>query len=152
MAVRGFFSDTRLVLGDPAGSYTAPAALPYVWTIVHLPAFDRRALVTFLIDTGADVTTLHPQDSLRLLSPSEFSGLTKPVALGGAGAGVNHYPLDATIVFMHDDQRLHSIDITAYVAEPTTLNMRYESLLGRDALDHFVMHFDQRARTVTLGT
>jgi hypothetical protein len=31
-------------------------------------------------------------------------------------------------------------------------NARFESLLGRDALDHFVMHFDQRAKTITLGT
>jgi hypothetical protein len=151
MAIRGFFSDTRLVLGGP-GSSPSPAALPYVWSTVHLPAYHRRALVAFLIDTGADVTTLHPQDGLRLLLPAEISRMPNPAAIGGAGAGIDHYPVGATIVFMHDDGRLHSIGLTAYVAQPTAQNMRYESLLGRDALEHFVMHYDQRARTVTLGT
>ena len=154
MAIRGFFNDAHIVLSRPTGSGgppPAPTAVPYVWAIVHLLKFSRRALVPFLIDTGADATTIHPQDSLRVCSESEIKALGNPTAFGGAGAGRNHYPADAVLVFIHDDGRLQAIRLTVYVAEPGPHNHMYESLLGRDALDHFVMTFDQKARTITFG-
>jgi hypothetical protein len=42
--------------------------------------------------------------------------------------------------------------LNIFVAEPSPANQWLDSLLGRDALDQFVMHFDQRARVLTLGT
>lgn len=145
MAIRGFFSATRL-----AGQ-AAPTALPYVVSLVLLPQLRRRALVTFLIDTGADVTILHPQDSLRLLRPEDIRALPNPAPMGGVGGGANSYPIQATIVLMHDDRRLHSVPLTIFLADPSPANQWLDSLLGRDALDHFIMHFDQRARILTLG-
>lgn len=148
MAVRGFFSDTRLTLGSPP----TEIAVPYVWCRVYLPNLDRRALVPFLIDTGADHTVLHPQDSLRLLGSDEIRASPDPIAFGGAGAGTPHHPLQAELVFLNEDQRsTFTVALTVFVAEPPH-NEEVESLLGRDALDSFVMHFDQRARTITLGT
>lgn len=120
MAIRGFFSDSHILLNLPPGSTAAPAltAAPYVWATVHLVKFNRRALVPFLLDTGADATTLHPQDSLRIATEAEIKALGSPSPFGGAGAGKNHYPAEAIIVFTHDDNRLEAIPLTIYVAEP----------------------------------
>lgn len=106
---------------------------------------------TFLIDTGADVTILHPQDSLRLLRPEEIRALPNPAPMSGVGGGANSYPIEATVVLMHDDRRLHSVPLTIFLADPSPANQWLDSLLGRDALDHFIMHFDQRGRVLTLG-
>jgi hypothetical protein len=153
LPIRGFFSDTHIDLHPPVGSPADPAftAVPYVWAFVYLPAFQRRVLVPFLLDTGADATILHPQDSLRVLGESEITGLGNATPFGGAGAGKDHYPAEALLVFMNDDGSLRQIRLTIYVAEPGTHNQRIESLLGRDALSHFLLAFDQGAKTFTLG-
>ena len=83
MAVRGFFSDTRLTLSQSE----SVTAVPYVRGLVYLPVLDRRAAVDFLIDTGADTSVLHPQDSLRLLTVDEIKALPNAVAFGGAVEG-----------------------------------------------------------------
>jgi hypothetical protein len=51
--------------------------------------------------------------------------------------------------FTDDGGAIHSFSLKLYLAEPPH-NQEFESLLGRDALAHFVMHFDQRGRTVSL--
>jgi len=147
VAVRGFFSDTRLVFGNPS-SITAE---PYLRVIVQLPAFGTVADVPFLVDTGADVTVLNPQDGLRLLPAAVWGSLTDPIRMGGAGAGLNHYPQPANVSFRHDDGHLEQIVSTVYVATPHQANMGLESLLGRDILGHFVMTFDQSGRALTLA-
>jgi hypothetical protein len=121
-----------------------------VSAIVYLPAFGARAAVTFLLDTGADVTVLHPQDSLRLLTASQIRGLSNPLSIGGAGAGQPHYPIEASLIFAHDDPRVTSVPRTIYIAEPSH-NVDVESLLGRDVLEEFIVYFDQRAQILTLG-
>lgn len=148
MPIRGFFSDTRLAR---LGGGQPPTAVPYVLATVYLPQFDRRATVTFLIDTGADVTILHPQDSLRLLVQHEILSLPNPQPIGGAGAGANHYPVDAVVQFLQDDGRLHAISLRVFVPDIAAHNVGLESLLGRDALEHFAVYFDRRAQVITLG-
>lgn len=71
--------------------------------------------------------------------------------MSGVGGGANSYPIEATVVLMHDDRRLHSVPLTIFLADPSPANQWLDSLLGRDALDHFIMHFDQRGRVLTLG-
>ena len=36
---------------------------PFVEGYLRLPRFDLTANITFLVDTGADVTCIHPRDS-----------------------------------------------------------------------------------------
>jgi len=125
--------------------------VPYVRAILHLPAFNRRIVIQFLIDTGADATTIHPQDSLRLLAPAEIKALGGAIPFGGAGAGKSHHPSESELIFMRTNGTLEAIALRVYIAEPGAHNMRLESLLGRDVLDRFVMMFDQNQRTVVLG-
>jgi len=147
MAVRGFFSETRLVFGNPPSI----TAVPYVRTFVALPQFGTFAEVTFLVDTGADMTVVNPQDGLRLVPPDGWARLTNPVGPGGAGAGLDHFPTQANVYFVHDDGRVEVIASTVYVASVGPANVQIESLLGRDILANFVMTFDQTGCNLTLG-
>jgi hypothetical protein len=147
MAIRGFFSETRLVFGNPASI----TAVPYVRTFVELSPFGTFAEVTFLVDTGADMTVLNPQDGLRLIPPDAWARLTNPIRPGGAGAGLDHFPLQANVYFVHDDGRVEVIASTVYVASAGPANVRLESLLGRDVLANFVVTFDQAGKNLTLA-
>lgn len=144
MAIHGFFSREHLALVPT----TAPTAVPYVRAAIQIPSLRRQVVASFLIDTGADTTVIHPQDSLRLFQPAEIRALPSPVGIDGAGAGKAHYPIEVNIVFLHHDNSLQAVPITAYVGDPSH-NMNFESLLGRDVLESFVMHFDQKAQSVT---
>lgn len=108
-------------------------------------------MVDFLVDTGADATVLHPQDSLRLLLAEEIQALPYPVPFGGAGAGVLHHPTMAILAFLDEDRGIRTVRLPIYVAEVSPSNVDLESLLGRDVLRHFPMYFDQRRGHLTLG-
>lgn len=153
MPIRGFFSDNYIHLNAPPGAppHQAHTAVPYVLAVVHLRVFNRRVLVPFLLDTGADATTLHPQDSLRIVSDVEIKALGSASPFGGAGQGKDHYPTDAVVIFAHEDNHLEAIPLTVYIAEPAAHNQYLPSLLGRDALAHFPLSYDQAGRSFTLG-
>ena len=69
----------------------------------------------------------------------------------GAGAGANHYPVDAQVQFLQDDGRLHAISLRVFVPDVAPHNVGLEPLLGRDALAPFAGYFDQRAQVITFG-
>ena len=54
---------------------------PYVTGDVIIPRLNVRGAVAFLVDTGADVTCIHPKDGAQLLIP--FTELNEPVYIGG---------------------------------------------------------------------
>lgn len=147
MAIRGFFSDTHLNTSpDPA----TPTSVPYVRAVITIPSTGKSVTASFLIDTGADMTVIHPQDGLRLFSAAEIIAIPNPIGVGGAGHGKLYYPIEAELSFLHDHGELQMVAITAYIAEATN-NVTIESLLGRDVLGSFIMAFDQAAETVTFG-
>ncbi|MEX2225703.1 MAG: retropepsin-like aspartic protease [Dehalococcoidia bacterium] len=102
-------------------------------------------VVSFLVDTGADMTVLHPQDSERLITTADQWQWIRgrpTLSVGGAGHGMPHYSVDASIFLMHVDKSVSYHDFKLYIAEPHAGNQINESLLGRDVLRHYVTSFD----------
>jgi hypothetical protein len=109
------------------------------------PSSSEASGVQFLVDSAADMTVLHPQDSLRLFpKPSDWAAIqSHPTrTVGGAGHGLPHRLVDALIVFTHEDDTMDSEPVTVWIAPPNDQNVQQESLLGRDVLASFVTRFD----------
>ena len=139
--IRGFFSPTHLGKADPAAT-----EVPLLDAFLYVPSIDAHVSLQFLVDTGADVTVLQAQDSLRLVqTESQWKVIRGHPAeeFGGAGAGRPYYGVPALVVLSHEDGRNDPQQIRIWIAEPGGLNQEHESLLGRDFLVHYNMHFAQ---------
>lgn len=139
--IRGFFSPTHLGKTDPAAT-----EVPLLDAFLYLPSIDAHVSLQFLVDTGADVSVLHARDSLRLIqSEPEWDVIRAYPAedFGGAGAGRPYYGVPALMVLSHEDGGSDAKQIRIWIAEPGGLNQEHESLLGRDVLAHYTLHFAQ---------
>ena len=56
---------TRKILGRFQRKQVGPST-PYIRALVEIPRLSKTAPVNFLVDTGADWTTLHPADAVTL--------------------------------------------------------------------------------------
>ena len=103
--------------------------------------------IRFLIDTGADVTVIHPTDAARLLR-GEFFALdflrdTRLVDASGIGGIAKRVVRDATLHLESTEGNHWRITLPILIAEPVprtspnTGNWQLPSLLGRDFLRHF---------------
>lgn len=71
MTIEGYFDSS----GEPA---------PYVEARVHLPRLGLSGTVDFLLDTGADATTLHPGDTGKI--PIDLNTLSQDsISVRGIG-------------------------------------------------------------------
>jgi len=112
-------------------------------------------IVDFVIDTGADRTTLQPVDArnvfdlpLELLenerawaSVTTVSGISQPATC---------YVVPARVVFQHVDGRTQDVALRLYVMKPTQHNRTLPSLLGWDVLRRFELRLNWNRLTVFL--
>ena len=121
---------------------------PFVEGYLRLPRFDLTTNITFLVDTGADVTCIHPRDGRPAGIP--FDLLRRGVTSQGVGGQATYFREPAVVEFVDGDARkIHGFETTVNVAKPgerpdDPINTIY-SLLGRDIIDRWHMVYDRAA-------
>ena len=113
--------------------------------------------VRFLIDTGADVSILGPDDSLAVLGSAAFAinFISDPRSLHimGIGGGARYVVRDAVLTFYSTEGERHALAMPILIAEPAPPRLaepgppQPPSVLGRDFLRHFHLELrcgDQR--------
>ena len=123
--------------GDTSGS-------PHLEGHLVIPHLGIATDVSFLVDTGADTTTLMPMDGDRLpglYESDKFKGLDD-ANLGGIGGSAPGKVVGAHL-FILDADYLHRFDIDLRVLVPTSDDHgEFPSLLGRDVLRRMKMVSD----------
>ncbi len=120
--------------------------LPVVEGFLTLPRFNVSTGITFLVDTGAYATCIHPRDSERVSLP--FDLLERPVPSDGVGGTATYFLEPATLEFIDGDAReIRRYEIDVRIARPApdprhSVN-RLHSLLGRDIIDRWRMLYDR---------
>ncbi len=120
---------------------------PRVRARLFVPRFGVSGRIDFLVDTGATVTTLHPDDGRRIGCP--FDELREPFALVGVG-GRSAYYREPALIVLAGSRGDYTFDITLMIAKPEPPSAsnprpvvnRLPSLLGRDVLNQVQMDYD----------
>ena len=112
---------------------------PYVEVRVTIPRLQVDEKVLFLLDTGADSTCIHPQDTESLGIP--ISELRNPVSSMGV-CGTSAYYREPALLGFSDgpDDRFYVVALL--VAEPNEISANLPSLLGRNIINHWSVDYD----------
>ena len=123
----------------------------------------RQRTVSFMIDTGAEVTILNADASLALLGSAtlgiDFTRDPRSLSVMGIGGGAHHVVREAVLTLHSTEGERHSIAMPILIAEPAPPRLAEPapplppSVLGRDFLRHF--HLELRCgnqRRATLET
>ena len=114
--------------------------------VLFCPRIHVNGYIDFLVDTGADVTTLHPRDAIVMSVPYELFYPGSPIF--GIGGVESTYEERAVIVF-DDGQYMRFYALHLSIAQPKPENLALPSLLGQDILRHWNMVHDKSKDRLT---
>jgi hypothetical protein len=123
------------------GRFGNTTGRPYLEGRLAIPRLGIAGNVSFLLDTGADRTSLMQLDGARLsIDYGKLANLTVATGLGGQS---NLFIEPAIVAFLDSGARLcvYSIDLLLHEPAPATATL--PSLLGRDILRHWIVVCDQ---------
>lgn len=140
--IRGYF---------PTGFHSLPA--PYVQAALYLPRLDLSGLVNFMIDTGADNTTLSLADVERIdLDYRRLRhGDLEPVE--GIAGQQFFYSEEAIVLLRDEDSKIYVFPIKVHIPKrgscrEASRQRRLPSVLGRDITNQCTMLVDFNKGTV----
>ena len=128
-------------IGDTSGS-------PYIEGQLFIPRLDVRSNISFLVDTGADSTTLLPSDTLKLGISYEDLRLNSHPSVGVGGLSHN-YVEEAVIAFTATATAAFYYKIRLEILGWDSALMSLPSLLGRDILKHWRMRYSPPTNRLT---
>jgi len=137
------------IRGSYRQGYAGGPGRPFVQVAVSLPRFNVVRQVDMLVDSGADITTLQPKDSLLLLEEAQFSQLSEQHKVQGIGGFTTFFREDAAIGLLLTGGRICWIPIVIDIAE---LNAPpgIPSILGNDVMQFGITHLDAINGTVII--
>ncbi len=123
------------------GRFGNTSGRPYVNGWLLLPRFKLWTNLSFLVDTGADVSALMPADALKI--GLDYQALVNPAVVGGIGGEADCFKEAALLAFDEPNRSLiHYYSITIMIPEFLPALMKTPSILGRDVLDRWRMSYD----------
>jgi hypothetical protein len=136
-------------------------ARPYIDAEIEIPILSERQTFSFLVDTGADKTTLNVKDAITAIKKEGYRKLKKfckELDTFGVGGKACYYNVDAKIIFMHEDGAIEGFNLELWIARPARKGsrklenqLRIPSLLGRDILCQFRMVMDYSNHELSLS-
>lgn len=123
------------------GRFGNTTGRPYVNGRLLLPRLNLSANLSFLVDTGADVSVLMPADGITM--GIDYQALANPKVVGGVGGNASGFQEPAVLAFYESNRsliQLYSVTILIFqVSQPL---MKTPSIVGRDVLDRWRMNYD----------
>ncbi len=114
--------------------------VPSVRARIILPSLGVEGDVTFLLDTGADVTLIMPKDAHRL-GIAHASLETSGGLVRGVGGASRLYRAEASLVFSdHTNSYVYQTELA--IVEPSEHAEALPSLLGRDILNRWLLRYE----------
>lgn len=126
------------------GRFGNTSGRPYIEGRLIILNLSIRADISFLVDTGSDVTCLHPIDGTRLnIDYGQLSGDAESIGT----SGLSHSFIEpALVVFSEPKRFLYTYNITLHIAPLDPEIMTLPSILGRDILDQWRMTYNPQKR------
>jgi len=117
------------------GRFGDTSGRPYIEGRLILPRLGVRGDISFLVDTGADGSVLHPADGV--LMGIEYSRLTNEESSLGIGGVSKSFAEPAVLAFSEPRRFIYVYNIQLSISPPRPEIMELPSLLGRDVLDRW---------------
>ena len=125
---------------------------PYVEAEVHILRLGLRGKVNFLIDTGADATSLHPGD-LGNLGITSRALRQERIEVNGVGGSIA-YALEDAAIACYDGEaggwRYFPLRIQICAASDAASVQGVPSLLGRDVLNRCALSVNAASGSVVI--
>ena len=151
MTIRGYYRRSE--------RFPSPPPAPHIAALVDIPALGRTVAINFLLDTGADVTSLLPQSVRRLgidldsVQPLEGT----PERLEGVGGYASCKVVEAVVNLPQDADSAvfvrFPVNLVLIEGEPAQASGPHEPLsavIGRDILNLCECTFNAATGRVTL--
>lgn len=124
---------------------------PAISCFVSIPSLNSQAArVTFLLDTGASFSIIHPKD-LRSLRIDESRFSERATSRGrGIGGGAAYAEVDGRLSIEHGDGTFVSYVLPLHLALPSAVNDDFPSILGMDFISYFKLCVSLSDRLVEL--
>lgn len=123
------------------GRFGNTTGRPYVSGRLLLPRLQLSTNLSFLVDTGADCSTLMPTDGIKM--SLNYGALQDPIVVGGMGGNAVCFQEYAVVAFDESNRSLiQYYFIQIKIPEPQPDLLRMPPMIGRDILDRWHMSYD----------
>jgi hypothetical protein len=116
------------------GRFGNTSGRPFLEGRLIIPRLSLTSDLSFILDTGADITYLMPGDA-AVMSIDYRQLIVRAPALGVGGPALDY--IEPAVAIFEDRRALYVYDIQLRIAAPRAELMSVPSLLGRNILDRW---------------